>query len=160
MENKIGLTDFKLKQVERDIINLKLKLLDDKFNFNEYIFSFEYLNKLHEFLFGDIYDNEYIKSRKLSDVEITFINVLLNHIKIICINNPDNIDDLISSIDELWNFQPFYNGNTRTFLGYLSVLNSMFLLNLDIDFDKEIESSFNVFKKENFVNQKKLTKAK
>ena len=160
MKNRLGLNDYKLLIVERRLINNKLKLLNNYFTFNDNLFSFDYLIKLHRFLFCDIYFEEIVSARDFDLIELYNIQSILDSIKEICSQNPVNIDDLLYKIDELWNLQPFYNGNTRTMMGYLAILNCEFLLDLDIDFDREIKSSCNAFKKENFVNQKRLTKKK
>ena len=51
MENKIGLSEFKLKEVERKIVNLKFNLLDEYFTFNSNIFELDFLKNLHNFYF-------------------------------------------------------------------------------------------------------------
>ena len=66
----------------------------------------------------------------------------------------------MESLVKLWELQIFKDGNTRTLLGYLSILNKAFILNLNIDLNKEIKSRPSELYNNNFVNQKRLTKAK
>ena len=158
MNNKLGLTEYSLRVIEKEIVKLKMKLLNESFSFNKSLFDLEYLKELHNFLFSDIYFEDQTKTRKLSKIELHYINNLLEQIKIICITNSFDIEKILEILCELWYFQPFYNGNTRTLIAYLKVLNDSFLLELNIDLDKEIKSAPSIFKKENFVNQKRLTK--
>lgn len=60
MKNKLGISDdMQLKKLEYKITNFKHKLIDEYFSFNEEsIFSLNYLEKLHVFLFSDLYDEE------------------------------------------------------------------------------------------------------
>lgn len=158
MENKLGLSEGKLFSVERKIVNLKMNLLDEYFTFNKNIFKLDYLDELHKFLFSDLYYDYQLEMRNFAIVEEQYIKLMLEVIKDFCINNPQKIEKILEPIENIWDLQPFYNGNTRTFLAYLSILNKAFLLDLDMDLNKEIESNPKMFRKENFVNQKRLTK--
>ena len=66
----------------------------------------------------------------------------------------------METLVKLWELQIFQDGNTRTLLGYLSILNKSFILNLDIDLNKEIKSRPSELCNKNLVNQKQLTKSK
>ena len=144
MENRLGLREERLLSVERNIVNLKLNLLDEYFTFNIDIFSSDYLKELHKFLFLDIYYDYQTEM-------IGFNTDDENYIKY-------RIENILNSIKELWKLQPFYDGNTRTFLAYLKVLKHAFKLDIDIDLNQEIASVPKIFTKKNFVNQKRLTK--
>lgn len=160
MENKLGLCEGKLIDIERKIVNLKMNLLDEYITFNKDIFDFEYIIELHKFLFSDFYYDYQLETRKLTEIETQYINYLLNTIENICINEPENLEKLLSCIHNIWDLQPFFNGNTRTLLSYLNVLNQAFMLDLNIDLNSNIISKPSTFNKENFVNQKRLTKLK
>ena len=160
MENKLGLSEEKLLLVERIIVNTKLNLLDEEFLFNNDIFSLEYIKELHLFIFSDLYYEEDLSFRKIAKEEIKYIEVLLNTIKEICINKYECIEILMETLVKLWELQIFKDGNTRTLLGYLAILNKAFILNLNIDLNKEIKSRPSESHNENYVNQKQLTKLK
>ena len=70
----------------------------------------------------------------------------------------ENITSVLDIIKDIWLLQPFVDGNTRTLIAYLIILNKAFDLGLNIDLNKEIESGINTFQLNNFVNQKRLTK--
>lgn len=161
MKNKLGVSYTKLIQIETEIVNLKLNLLDEYFTFNENIFSLKYLRKLHKFLFSDLYENIDVETRELNDIEKDYIRDILISLENICIKEPIEIDKILQMILKLWDFQIFKDGNTRTMLAYLKVINRAFLLNLDIDLNSVISNQdSDNFKKEKYVNQKRLTKSK
>ena len=66
MENKLGIIDIEeLKKIEYKITNFKHKLINEFYSFNEEtIFSLDYLEKLHIFLFSDLYDENNCKIRE------------------------------------------------------------------------------------------------
>ena len=96
----------------------------------------------------------------MDETEEKTINKYLDEVVNICLIDFKDIDSILEIILEIWNLQPFIVGNTRTLLAYLKVLNCCFLLDLNIDIDMNIESNPNVFNKEIFVNQERLTKIK
>ena len=147
MRNKLGLNNEKLFSVEKIIVTTK-------FIFNNDIFSLEFLRQLHLFLFSDLYYEEDLAFRELTQEEITYIEVLFNSIKEVCIREYNNVDMLMETLAKFWELQIFKDGNTRTLLGYLSILNKAFILNLDIDLNKEISSSPSELNSQIFVNQK------
>ena len=153
MENKLGLGSYKINDVEKKIVNLKLNLIDEYFTFNETDLEFDYLEKINKFLFNDFY-----KYEEVDYAVKKIINKYLIILNDICINESENIETILEIINSIWIQQPFKDGNTRTLLAYLIVLNKAYNLGLNIDLNKEIESGTNTFKIENFVNQKRLTK--
>ena len=153
MENKLGLGSYKINDVEKKIVNLKLNLIDEYFTFNETDLEFDYLEKINKFLFNDFY-----KYEEVDYAVKKIINKYLIILNDICINESENIETILEIINSIWIQQPFKDGNTRTLLAYLIVLNKAYNLGLNIDLNKEIESGTNTFKLENFVNQKRLTK--
>ena len=160
MENKLGVSDYKLFDIERKLVNFKFNLLDEYITFNENIFEFQYLMELHKFLFSDLYFDKKLEIRNFDKVEINIIETILVFIENICINNRDRIDELLSLIYKLWEMQPFQNGNTRTLIAYLYILNKAFLLNMNIDLNQEISNKTTFFELNELVNQNRLTKIK
>ena len=154
MRNKLGLNEEKLLSIEKEIVSTKLKLLDEEFLFNSDIFTLEYLKEIHLFLFSDLYYDDDLSFRTLSKEELKYIEILFNSIKKICINMYENIEIIMETLVKLWELQIFKDGNTRTLLGYLSILNKAFILNLNIDLNKEIKSRPSELCNKNFVNQK------
>ena len=157
MENKLGLSDAKLFDIERKLVNFKFNLLDEYITFNKNIFELGYLMELHKFLFADLYFDKNLEIRNFDKIEINNIETILVFIENVCINNRERIDELLSLIYKLWEMQPFQNGNTRTLLAYLYILNKAFLLNLDIDLNQEISNKTTFFELNNAVNQNRLT---
>ena len=160
LENKIGMNNFRLFDIERKIVNLKLNLIDEYFTFNKNSLDFEYLKEINNFLFSDFYNETNLGTRKISKVEKELINEYLNKIVYLCKNKPEEQEEILNLIKKIWHLQPFKWGNTRTLFAYLKILNSAFLLDLTVDTNKEIASKPSMFDLNNFVNQKRLTKDK
>ncbi len=158
MDNKLGINSYRFENIERKIINTKLALLDEYFTFNNDKFNFEYLEKLNNFLFCDLYDE--LGVRGLSEIEKVVLETILERINYICVNNPDNKEGILNLIKKIWYIQPFKVGNTRTLFAYLKIINLAFLIDLNVDINMEIGGNLNIFNIENFVNQKRLTKTK
>lgn len=155
MENKLGLSYYRMLDVERKLVNFKLNLLDETYTFNVNMFSLEYLVKLHQFLFSDIHPSEYVRLRKLNKIELDYIHSLIKGIERVVHLNDKN--EVIELVKEIWNRQIFIVGNTRTMIAYLKVINDAFLLDIPINVNSEIESNPKTFEKI-CVNQKGLTK--
>ena len=160
MSNKIGLKEYKLREVEKEIVNKKLNLIDETFTFNENKFSLKYLEKLNEFLFADFYFNNELEKRKLSDQELSSIELRLENIVKTCLNEKDNIESILEDIIYIWHLQPFIVGNTRTLVAFLKVLKHAFLLDIEVDVNIDISNNPEIFKIGSVVNQKGLTKSK
>lgn len=160
MRNKLGISDFQTQNIEKKIIQKKLEVLDEWFTFDCKKLDFEYLKKLHEFLFCEFYYEEDLGTRVMEENEGNIIDNYLNELINSCITDSKDNDHIFNIISEIWNLQPFIVGNTRTLIAYLKVINCCFLLGLDIDANMNIESSPKIFQKENFVNQGRLTKIK
>lgn len=156
--NKLGIEKNKLDKIEKQIINLKLNMLDETFTFNSTDFDLRYLVKLHSYLFDEFYFNCDRGLRRLSNIEKKLINELLKEISYVCINNPCDINLIINNIVEIWALQPFVNGNTRTLVAFLKVITECFDLNLDMDVNRNIVSNPKTFEKYMLVNQKRLTR--
>lgn len=160
MKNKLGVSEFKLKEVEFKIVNFKFNLLDEYFTFNSNIFELDFLSKLHNFLFSDLYFDYQLQIRTLSKEHRDYINSMFKKIENICKSSNSSKEILLDLIYNIWDLQPFFDGNTRTLLAYLKILNDAFLLGFNIDLNSEIISGKNNFNINNFVNQKRLTKNK
>ena len=158
MKNKLGITDYYYKDIEKNIINFKIKLLDDKFNFNCDMFSFEYIKRLHDFLFDDLYSKDVSGLRILNEIEVDYFAQCLEELKQTINIYPLDINHVLFLLEKVWYFQPFIVGNTRTVFAYLKILNDRFDLNLIINPDMELKSSSDMFELKTFVNQKRLTK--
>lgn len=160
MKNKLGIDAYKLLDIEKEIVSIKLNLLDDRFTFNKDNLDLDYLIELHKFLFGEFYYEEDLGLRLLTEKELKIIKCKLNKILEICINNPNDIESIILLIEEIWHLQPFILGNTRTMIAYLKIIDKCFLLNQNVNVNVDITSKFSIFKEVCNVNQKRLTKVK
>jgi len=160
MNNKLGINEERMNKIEKELVKMKLNFLDEYFTFNNQELNFNFLKCLHDFLFCDFYYKKDLNVRKMSFQEEKLINIYLRKIINICITKPQDIDNILQIVCSIWEMQPFIIGNTRTLIAYLKIINSGYLLGLDIDINKNIESNPSMFKKENFVNQKQLTKVK
>lgn len=158
MINKLTPNEYKLLDIQKKIINLKLNLLDETFTFNKNVFDLEYLVRLNEFLFSDFYYENDFGLRVLSNDEISTIECYLEKITSNCISNPSDTKSILNYVEKIWYLQPFVVGNTRTMIGYLKMIDVCFLLGLDIDVNVELESKPSIFKGNYKVNQKRLTK--
>lgn len=143
MENNLGINDNNsLKDIEYKITNLKYKMIDENFTFNEEtIFSINYLEKIHIFLFGDIYPDKYCKIRKeVSHNTRERINKILEKMNLLYQDfNSKVFSDLLYKI---WQEQIFYDGNTRTLLSFVKVYSIGFGIDFDYDFNKDINEDF------------------
>lgn len=157
MKNKLGITnDIELKNVEYKITNFKHKLLDEKFLFNEEtIFSMKYLEKLHTFLFSDIYDDNDCKIKNnISENTIKKVESELQNIKILAYDfNDIDKEKLAISVYNIWKEQIFLDGNTRTLRAFLKVYYLGFGINMEHDFNRDIHDDY-------FINKLVKTKQK
>lgn len=158
MCNKLGISESKMEIVESELIKLKLKLLDLNFTFNKDKLDFNYLIKLNNFLFDDIYYSSDIGIRNLDKTEIDIIEIYLDKINKLCIEDNVNIKEILELIKKIWFLQPFKEGNTRTLYAFLKILNDAFSLKFEIDINLNISSSPKMFDVKKYVNQKRLTK--
>lgn len=143
MNNKLGLTNSnKIKKIEYYLFNIKYHIIDENYTFNEEdLFSTDYLEKIHIFLFNDIYELEDCKIRKqISDKQKQEINKLLKLIQKKLLNEDyEGIKEIIYSI---WYQQIFYDGNTRTILCFLKIISNLFNLKVNYDFTKDIDKDY------------------
>lgn len=122
-KNKLGITDFfKLEELENKIVQMKLNQLDYLYSFNQDSYNFEYIEKLHNYLFEDIYYPEDIKVRsnyssrdiQVLDKALAYFYGRLTLEEV----TPCQFSDFFY---QLWDLQLFPDGNTRTVYGLMKV---------------------------------------
>lgn len=143
MKNKLGLCDYKLMYVERDMINFKLNMLDETYTFNCDLFSLDYIINLNKFLFQDIYDDRFCGFIAINEIERDYLQSVLKELEISSKNG--DVDSVLSLIKLIWHYQPLIMGNTRTLIAYLKVINESFLLNIPLNVNSNIESNPKMF---------------
>ena len=156
--NKLGISEYRLREIEKEIINLKLRLLNSYYTFNNTKYDLTFLIRLNSFLFSDFYFKDERGTRDLSIKEKELIESKLEKISYLCLNNPNELKEILLLIEEIWHLQPFIVGNTRTLVALIKILNESFLLGLNVDINQNITNNPKIFKLNNFVNQKGLTK--
>ena len=114
--NKLGITSFqRIQNIEYNLFNTKYHMIDEIYTFDEEeIFNIKYLEKLHLFLFNDIYDMKYCKIRE--EIPKEEVNKKLEELKYLLIAK--EIEKIKTIIYEIWEYQIFYDGNTRTLLRF------------------------------------------
>lgn len=143
MNNKLGILDSdKLKEIEYYLFNIKYHIIDENYNFNENdMFDVKYLEKIHIFLFSDIYYIEDCKIRKEFENNLKDkTNQSLKNIKYMLYNHENN--NLKHEIYNIWENQLFHDGNTRTILCYLKILSNVFDFKITYDFTKDVDKDY------------------
>lgn len=136
--NKLGISEQKMDTLERKIVTVKLENLDETITFNCDRLDFEYLKKLHKYLFSDLHTDELTDTRHLTEEEKELINKMLYMVNRICINEPESIRKIIDILHEIWRLQPFLDGNTRTLIGYLIMLKECYYLDIPLDVHNDL----------------------
>lgn len=143
MKNKLGITDpLEIKRIEYDISNFKHKLLNESFLFNEdSVFTIAYLEKIHTFLFQDLFDENFCRVKdNLSDETLAYIQNTLYKIKEDVLGN--DFQSLANDIYTLWEYQMFIDGNTRTIRAFLKIVCLGYGLNIKHNFDEDINEDY------------------
>lgn len=143
MDNNLGFENqTELKKIEYYLFNTKYHLIDETFTFNETdIFTTTYLEKIHIFLFSDVYKKNLCKIReKINENTIKEINNELKNLRQMLIY--EDTAEIKNIIYKIWEYQIFYDGNTRTILCYLKILSKIFNLKVNYDFTKDIEKDY------------------
>lgn len=143
MKNKLGITDpLEIKRIEYDISNFKHKLLNESFLFNEdSVFTIAYLEKIHTFLFQDLFDENFCRVKdNLSDETLAYIQNTLYKIKEDVLGN--DFQSLANDIYILWEYQMFIDGNTRTIRAFLKIVCLGYGLNIKHNFDEDINEDY------------------
>jgi fido (protein-threonine AMPylation protein) len=141
--NKLGIIDEKqLKIIEYYLFNIKYHIIDESYTFNEEeIFNIKYLEKIHLFLFSDVYHKNDCKIRaELSKEIIEKINNKLQEFKSLLYT--EEIEQIKSILYEIWEQQIFYDGNTRTILSFLKIISKIYDFNITYDFTKDIDKDY------------------
>ena len=84
LNNKLGIKDiYLIKKIEYYLFNIKYHIINANYTFNETdIFDSNYLEKIHIFLFSDIYDMDKCKIRKsVPKEDIDFVNEKLKELE-------------------------------------------------------------------------------
>ena len=113
IKNKAGLSDDDLVEIEEKIFEYKSKLLDYRFTFNEEYFGIIYLLKLHEFLFGDLYDYAGGMSERYKDSDKGHFDKEIKTI-VSLISSKSDVTHIANLINDLIDEQIFDDGNSRT----------------------------------------------
>ena len=119
MKNKLGLDDESLELFEAKTFEVKSSLLTDKVTFNTNGFNLEYLIKLHDYLFGDLYyDCDKLSSRIDNESEIEAkIEELID-----MISYASDVEYIKIALDELIDMQIFDDGNNRTISTFFKII--------------------------------------
>lgn len=135
MINKLGiLSKGRFEQIENTLIETKISLLDYEFTLGESEYNFDFLIKLHDYLFGDIYILQNHGLRNFIDDEVkNRINALLNRLTIKGVYGVFD-EESLDIFYKLWQIQIFTDGNARTLIGFLKIYASAFQLEKYIDF--------------------------
>jgi fido (protein-threonine AMPylation protein) len=161
MQNRLGIqNEKKIKEIEYYLFNLKYHIIDENYVFNEEdIFNVNYLEKIHIFLFNDIYEYEDCKIRpEINKETIEEINKNLKEIKNIIYFYDSKV--LRKKIYYLWKNQLFYDGNTRTILCYLKILSKAFNFEINYDFTKDINKDYFINELLDKIYEEKVKKNK
>jgi len=145
MANILGLDESTFRLIEEKTIKFKLSIIDERFTFWGAIFSIDYLNSIHYYLFLDLYSAQEIGFRNFDDNEINYFDELLRSLELACKNK--NLSEILNILDDLWSFQLFCNGNTRTLIAYFKILCLAFNLPFNIDLNSKIVSGYNFLRK-------------
>lgn len=140
LNNKLGIKDiYLIKKIEYYLFNIKYHIIHADYTFKETdIFDSNYLEKIHIFLFNDIYDIDKCKIRKsVPKEDIDFVNEKLKELENLL--QEENYKKIRTNIYDIWERQLFYDGNTRTILCFLKILSEKYNLNISYDFTKDID---------------------
>ena len=161
MKNKLGITDpLEIKRIEYDISNFKHKLLNESFLFNEdSVFTIAYLEKIHTFLFQDLFDEKFCRVKdNLSDETLAYIQNTLYKIKEDVLGN--DFQSLANDIYTLWEYQMFIDGNTRTIRAFLKLVCLGYGLNIKHNFDEDISEDYFIGRLVDEISEVKKEKVK
>lgn len=139
LNNKLGIKDINLiKKIEYYLFNIKYHIINANYTFKETeLFDSNYLEKIHIFLFSDIYEIDKCQIRKsVLESDIDFVNKKLKEIEKLL--KEENYKKIRTNIYDIWERQLFYDGNTRTILCFLKILSEKYNLNIGYDFTKDI----------------------
>lgn len=139
MKNTLGLSENRFEDIEKRIVNEKIKLLNEYCTFNCDKYDSEYLLKLNRFLFGDFYDDLKYRTTQFRGIIDSYLYILQEN----CQEKKD-LDEIFERIQQLCNLQPFEVGNTRTFVAFIKIINETYNLGLDFNANFELYSGMNL----------------
>ena len=101
-----------------------MSILDSRFTFNEKIIGLEYLRKLHNFLFGDIYFTAGTFSKRVDEEIIKIAEKIMFDIYSLLeyINYEEVKLEINKKLEELINLQLFDDGNYRVVSSYFKLI--------------------------------------
>ena len=147
MENIVGVSQEKIEDLEQKLVNEKLKFLDEYCTFGSTKYDAEYLLKLNNFLFSDLYGPLCYRLSAYNGIIDSYMHAI-NEEGV----GDKNLDIIFDRLQSLWDLQPFLVGNTRTFVAFIKIINEAYNLKLDINPDCELYSGMNLL---DIVNSKK-----
>jgi fido (protein-threonine AMPylation protein) len=113
MENKLGLSSIDASDISDKIVEFKASLLNDKMTFGCDDYDLEYLCKLHEFLFGDVYPDANMISDRYKGNDLTPINNKIQYLFSVIAGKEDR-ETVKTALIDLIDMQIFDDGNNRT----------------------------------------------
>lgn len=140
MENIIGVGQEKLEDLEQKLVNEKIKFLDEYCTFGCDKYDSEYLLKLNNFLFGDLYGPLCYRLSAYNGIIDSYLHTINEEG-----TGNKNIEVIFQRLQALWELQPFLVGNTRTFAAFIKIINEAYNLKLEIDPNTELYSGMNLF---------------
>lgn len=138
-KNKLGITDFsKLESIENQLVKSKLDILDHTIMFDQPRFDVVYLQKLHNFLFNDLYYEEDLAIRSVyTPNTLKQIDAVLLQMNEKGIHQDIECGELSTAIQCLWELQLFHDGNTRTLWGFVKTYIDAFELPMELSMTTE-----------------------
>ena len=126
MNNKLGLDNDAIVEVEEKLVEYKSKLVDYRFTFDVDNFGIIYLLRLHEFLFGDLYFEAGKMSERYKDSDKGHFEKEIKTI-VSLIGSKSDVTHIADLINDLIDEQIFDDGNSRTIhLFFDNVINCYF----------------------------------
>ena len=115
--NKLGLSDIDAGKIADKIVEAKTGILNDKFTFGCDDYDLEYLCKLHEFLFGDVYPEANMISDRYKGKDLTPIHSKIKYLFSVIAGKEDR-ETVKTALIDLIDMQLFDDGNNRTIVAF------------------------------------------
>lgn len=145
MECLLGTSNSIEKRVE-NLIKYKIDMLDEEVTFGKSTYDAEYLVKLHEFLYGNVYEWAGQIRNGITEKDIEEINNAIETLVILsqCFVS-DLYDEYLETIDYLKYMQMFKDGNKRTIYAFVKQLICAYRMPLELlplcGYDDEVNLS-------------------
>ena len=112
-DNKLGVDEITACEIADKLVPAKAALLGYNITFGCKTFDLDYLCKLHDFLFGDVYYDAGRVSDRYDPANYKEIETRVNHLyALIC--DKANVDEIRDAMFDLIDMQIFEDGNNRT----------------------------------------------